>query len=133
MPSDSATASRATLLVVEDSDVNRELLVRRLRRRGFTVLEAADAHVGLILARREAPGLILMDMGLPEIDGLAATRALKADEATRGIPIVAVTAHAFHEAEQSAFDAGCAAFASKPVEFDRLLLTIESLLAPPTP
>jgi CheY-like chemotaxis protein len=104
------------------------MLSRRLKKRGYEVLIAVDGAEGLEKARAEAPELILMDMSLPVIDGWEATRRLKADEATRGIPVVALTAHAMSTDREKALEAGCDAYETKPVELPRLLETMEKLL-----
>lgn len=117
------------LLLVEDNEMNRDMLSRRLERRGFTVLCAADGREGLEVAARERPDLILMDMSLPVLDGWEATRRLKADASLKDIPVIALTAHAMATDEQQARDAGCDDFDTKPVELPRLLQKIETLLA----
>ena len=116
------------ILLVEDQEMNRDMLSRRLKKRGYDVSIAVDGAEGLEKARAEAPELILMDMSLPVIDGWEATRQLKADQATRGIPVVALTAHAMSTDREKALDAGCDAYETKPVELPRLLETIEKLL-----
>lgn len=117
------------ILLVEDQEMNRDMLSRRLKKRGYDVLIAVDGAEGLEKARTDSPDLILMDMSLPVIDGWEATRTLKADEATRGIPVVALTAHAMSTDRERALEAGCNAYETKPVELPRLLETIEKLLA----
>ena len=117
------------ILLVEDQEMNRDMLSRRLKKRGYEVAIAVDGAEGLEKARSEGPELILMDMSLPVIDGWEATRQLKADEATRGIPVVALTAHAMSTDREKALEAGCDAYETKPVELPRLLETIEKLLA----
>ena len=109
--------------------MNRDMLSRRLTKRGYEVAIAVDGAEGLEKARSEAPELILMDMSLPVIDGWEATKQLKADEATRVIPVVALTAHAMSTDREKALAAGCDAYETKPVELPRLLETIEKLLA----
>lgn len=116
------------ILLVEDSDMNRDMLSRRLERKGYTVVLAVDGKQGIALAQAHRPDIILMDMSLPEIDGWEATRRLKADESTRGIPVIALTAHAMMSDRERAFEAGCDDFDTKPVEFSRLLGKIESIL-----
>ncbi len=116
------------ILLVEDQEMNRNMLSRRLIKRGYDVSIAVDGAEGLEKARSEKPELILMDMSLPVIDGWEATRQLKADEATRGIPVVALTAHAMSTDRDQAFEAGCDAYETKPVELPRLLETMEKLL-----
>lgn len=119
-----------TILLVEDNDLNREMLSRRLVRRGFDVLLAVDGQEGVELARGKAPDLILMDMSLPVKDGWTAARELKADAATRGIPILALTAHAMSGDREQALGAGCDDYDTKPIELDRLLEKVNRLLAP---
>jgi CheY-like chemotaxis protein len=109
--------------------MNRDMLSRRLKKRGYEVTIAVDGAEGLEKARSDSPELILMDMSLPVIDGWEATRQLKADDATRGIPVVALTAHAMTTDREKALAAGCDAYETKPVELPRLLETIEKLLA----
>jgi two-component system, cell cycle response regulator DivK len=118
----------STLLIVEDNEMNRDMLSRRLQRRGYQVLLALDGAEGLAAARTQAPDLILMDMSLPVIDGWEATRQLKAEEATRKIPIIALTAHAMSGDRQKAVDSGCDDFDTKPIDLSRLLEKIERLL-----
>jgi two-component system cell cycle response regulator DivK len=120
----------AKILVVEDNEMNRDMLSRRLERRGYQVVMAVDGGQGLALARSEAPDLILMDMSLPVLDGWEATRQLKAAPETRAIPIIALTAHAMSDDRDRAIDAGCDDYDTKPVELPRLLAKIEALLAP---
>lgn len=117
-----------TILLVEDNEMNRDMLGRRLERRGYTVRCAADGQEGLDRARAEAPDLILMDLSLPVLDGWTAIRRLKADPALRRIPVIALTAHAMAQDEQQARAAGCDDFDTKPVELPRLLAKIEALL-----
>jgi two-component system cell cycle response regulator DivK len=117
------------ILLVEDQEMNRDMLSRRLKKRGYDVLIAVDGAEGLEKARTDSPDLILMDMSLPVIDGWEATRTLKADEATRGIPVVALTAHAMSTDRERALEAGCNAYETKPVELPRLLETMDQLLA----
>jgi two-component system cell cycle response regulator DivK len=116
------------ILLVEDQEMNRDMLSRRLKKRGYEVAIAVDGAEGVEKARSESPELILMDMSLPVMDGWEATRTLKADEATRGIPVIALTAHAMASDREKALDAGCDAYETKPVELPRLLETIEKLL-----
>jgi two-component system cell cycle response regulator DivK len=118
----------ANILLVEDNEMNRDMLSRRLQRKGYAISLALDGAEGVEKARAEAPDLILMDMSLPVMDGWEATRRLKADEATRAIPIIALTAHAMASDEQKAHEAGCDDFDTKPVELERLLGKIEALL-----
>ena len=117
------------ILLVEDNEMNRDMLSRRLQRRGYEVVIAlSTATSGLAMARSGAPDLILMDMSLPGIDGWEATRQLKADPATRAIPVIALTAHAMAGDREKALAAGCDDFDTKPIELDRLLGKIEALL-----
>jgi len=118
----------AKILLVEDNEMNRDMLSRRLQRRGYEVLTAVDGESGLALTRTEAPALILMDMSLPGIDGWEATRQIKADPATRGIPVIALTAHAMAGDREQALAAGCDDFDIKPIDLDRLLGKIGALL-----
>ncbi len=115
------------ILIVEDHDLNRDVLSRRLKRRGFQVATAADGAAGVEAAVRERPDLVLMDMSLPVVDGWEATRTLKADAATAAIPIIALTAHAMSADKDHAIAAGCDDFDTKPVEFPRLLEKIRVL------
>jgi CheY-like chemotaxis protein len=116
------------ILIVEDNEMNRDMLSRRLERRGYQVILAMDGRRGLAAARSEAPDLILMDMSLPEIDGWEVTRQLKSDDTTRGIPVIALTAHAMSSDRQKALEAGCDDYDTKPVEFQRLLMKIQTML-----
>lgn len=118
----------AKILLVEDNEMNRDMLSRRLERKGFEVVMAPDGQQGVALATSEAPDLILMDMSLPVVDGWEATRRVKADDATRGIPVIALTAHAMIGDREKALDAGCDDYDTKPVDFPRLLGKIELLL-----
>ena len=118
----------AKILLVEDNEMNRDMLSRRLQRRGYEVLTAVDAESGLALTRSEMPVLVLMDMSLPGIDGWEVTRQLKADPATRAIPVIALTAHAMAGDREQALAAGCDDFDIKPIDLDRLLGKIEALL-----
>jgi two-component system, cell cycle response regulator DivK len=122
----------AKILLVEDNEMNRDMLSRRLQRRGHEVLVAADGADGVAKARAEVPGLILMDMSLPVLDGWEATRQIKADPATSGIPIIALTAHAMSEDRERAISAGCDDYDTKPVEFPRLIGKIDALLGAPS-
>jgi CheY-like chemotaxis protein len=117
------------ILLVEDNEMNRDMLSRRLVRRGYDVAIAPDGEQGLAMARSEAPALILMDMSLPGIDGWEATRQLKAAPETREIPVIALTAHAMSGDREKAVAAGCDDFDTKPVDLTRLLEKIEALLA----
>ncbi len=119
----------AKILLVEDNEMNRDMLSRRLARRGYEVVVAVDGREGVAKARAEAPALVLMDMSLPVLDGWEATRELRADPATRSIPIIALTAHAMAGDRERALAAGCDDFDTKPIELERLLGKIEALLA----
>jgi two-component system cell cycle response regulator DivK len=119
------------LLLVEDNAENRDGLSRHLRRRGYEVLLAVDGRQGVDVATAERPDLILMDMSLPVLDGWEATRLLKAADATRSIPVIALTAHAMAGDREKALEAGCDEYDTKPVEFARLLGKIEALLPSP--
>jgi CheY-like chemotaxis protein len=116
------------VLIVEDNEMNRDMLSRRLQRRGFEVLLAIDGAEGLAVARERLPDLILMDMSLPVVDGWEATRQLKSEDATRRIPIIALTAHAMSGDRQRAVEAGCDDFDTKPIELTRLLEKIAQCL-----
>jgi CheY-like chemotaxis protein len=118
----------AKILLVEDNEMNRDMLSRRLQRRGYEMLIAVDGESGLALTRSDAPALVLMDMSLPGIDGWEVTRQLKADPATRAIPVIALTAHAMAGDREQALAAGCDDFDIKPIDLDRLLGKIEALL-----
>ena len=119
----------AKILLVEDNEMNRDMLSRRLQRKGFDVVLAVDGEEGINLATSGNPDLILMDLSLPVIDGWEATRRLKNQPETASIPIIALTAHAMADDRQRALDAGCDDYDSKPVDFPRLLSKIESYLA----
>lgn len=116
------------ILLVEDNEMNRDMLSRRLERKGYSVVIAIDGAKGIALASSENPDLILMDMSLPEVDGWEATRRLKAADETKHIPIIALTAHAMSDDRDRALAAGCNDYDSKPVELTRLLGKIEALL-----
>jgi two-component system, cell cycle response regulator DivK len=120
------------LLIVEDNELNRDVLSRRLMRRGYEVVIATDGAQGVEMADGEQPDLILMDLGLPVLDGWEATRRIKRGERTRGIPVIALTAHAMTGDDLRARDAGCDDFDTKPVDLPRLLAKIEALLPPRT-
>lgn len=117
------------ILLVEDNEMNRDMLSRRLERRGYAVRVAFDGAEGIRMAHELMPDLILMDMSLPEIDGWEATRRLKADDRMRNIPVIALTAHAMPEDRRKAVEAGCDDYDTKPVEFSRLVMKMEALLA----
>jgi two-component system, cell cycle response regulator DivK len=119
------------ILLVEDDEMNRDMLSRRLLKRGYDVVIATDGQQGVVAAGRDRPDIILMDMSLPVVDGWTATRTLKDDPATAGIPIIALTAHAMSGDEEKARSAGCDDFDTKPVELKRLLQKIENLVGPP--
>jgi CheY-like chemotaxis protein len=119
------------ILLVEDNEMNRDMLSRRLIKRGYDVLMAVDGQQGVDMARSEQPQLILLDMSLPVIDGWKAARLLKTDEKTRAIPLIALTAHAMASDRERALEAGCNDFDTKPVELPRLLGKIQALLETP--
>ena len=124
----------ARILLVEDNEMNRDMLSRRLARRGYEVIIAIDGEQGVAMATSDSPALILMDMSLPVLDGWEATRAIKASPATRAIPVIALTAHAMAGDRDKALGAGADDFDTKPIELERLLGKIEALLnrkAPP--
>ena len=118
----------ARILLVEDNEMNRDMLSRRLQRKGFSVLIALDGEQGLAKAYSEMPDLILMDISLPFIDGYEVTRRLKANPRTRHIPVIALTAHALLTDRDKALKAGCNDYDTKPVDFSRLTEKIETLL-----
>ena|SRR2546426_10013177 len=118
----------ARILLIEDNEMNRDMLSRRLVRRGYEVVIAVDGPEGLAMARREAPDLILMDMSLPEVDGWETTRRLRADQAIRHIPVIALTAHAMAGDREKAIEAGCDDYDTKPVDLVQLQEKIEALL-----
>lgn len=118
----------AKILLVEDNEMNRDMLSRRLIRNGFEVLMAIDGEQAVALAQSELPDLILMDMSLPVIDGWEATRRVKAADATSTIPIIALTAHAMSGDREKTLDAGCDDYDTKPIEMPRLLGKINALL-----
>jgi CheY-like chemotaxis protein len=118
----------AKILLVEDNEMNRDMLSRRLEKKGYIVVMAFDGGAGLAMAKSEAPDLILMDMSLPVMDGWAATREIKKDDGTRRIPVIALTAHAMASDRDRALEAGCDDYDTKPIELPRLLGKIEALL-----
>jgi CheY-like chemotaxis protein len=117
------------ILLVEDNEMNRDMLSRRLRKKGHEVVMAEDGQKGVDMASTEGPEIILLDMSLPVMDGWEAARTLKGDEATRAIPIIALTAHAMAGDREKALDAGCDDYDTKPVDLKRLLGKIDALLA----
>ncbi len=124
----------AKILYVEDNEDNVYMLTRRLSRKGYDVLVARDGHQGVEMAREEMPALILMDLGLPGLDGWEATRQLKSSDTTQGIPVIGLSAHVMPGDRERALEAGCDDFDTKPVELPRLLDKIRVLIAqdPPT-
>ncbi len=116
------------ILLVEDNELNRDMLSRRLMRRGYEVVLAVDGEHGLAMAESEAPDLILMDMSLPVLDGWEAARRLKSAPSTKHIPVIALTAHAMSSDRDRAIESGCDDYDTKPVELPRLLEKIEALL-----
>ncbi len=118
----------ARILLVEDNEMNRDMLARRLQRKGYDVEMAVDGRQGVDMATGGAYDLILMDMSLPEIDGWEATRQIRAKPDTESIPIIALTAHAMAGDREKALEAGCDDYDTKPIELERLLSKIESLL-----
>jgi len=117
------------ILLVEDNEMNRDMLSRRLERRGYTMIIAVDGSEAIERALADRPDLILMDLSLPVIDGWEATRRIKADDRTRSIPVIALTAHAMESDRELARDAGCDDFDTKPVELARLLEKIDKFLS----
>ena len=118
----------AKILYIEDNEMNRDMLSRRLKRREYEVLTAVDGQEGLEKIKTERPDIVLMDMGLPIMDGWEATTQAKADEEIKSIPIIALTAHALESDRQKALDCGADDFDTKPIDFKRLLNKIEALL-----
>ncbi len=123
----------AKILLVEDNEMNRDMLSRRLQKKGYEVVMAVDGEQGVAMAETQAPALVLMDMSLPGLDGWEATRRLKATAGTRAIPVIALTAHAMAGDREKALAAGCDDFDTKPIELERLLAKIEALLARTSP
>jgi CheY-like chemotaxis protein len=117
-----------TILIVEDNEMNRDMLSRRLQRKGYDVLIAVDGEKGVEVARANRPDLILMDMSLPVVDGWEATRRLKADDRLKHIPVIALTAHAMANDRDKALEAGCDDYDTKPIELPRLLAKMDALL-----
>ena len=116
------------VLLVEDNDMNRDMLSRRLARLGFDVVCAVDGRQGIELAHSDRPDIILMDLSLPVMDGWEATRRVKGDDITRNVPVIGLTAHAMSGDREKAIEAGCDDYDTKPVELDRLVGKIERLL-----
>ena len=117
------------ILLVEDNELNRDMLSRRLQKKGYEIVIAVDGEQGVAMAQAEAPELILMDMSLPVIDGWEVTRQIRALPQTRAIPVIALTAHAMSDEREKALAAGCDEFDTKPIDLPRLLGKIEALLA----
>jgi len=118
----------AKLLLVEDNEMNRDMLSRRLVRRGYEVAIAVDGDQGVTMAQSEKPDLVLMDMSLPVIDGWEATRRIKSSDETRHLPVIGLTAHAMAGDREKALEAGCDDYDTKPIELERLIGKIEALL-----
>jgi CheY-like chemotaxis protein len=118
-----------SILIIEDNDLNRDLVTDLLEAKGFTVIHAHEADEGLRLAQKHLPALILMDLGLPGMDGLAATRALKGDARTRELMVIALTAHAMRGDEKVALDAGCDGYLTKPIDTRRFIGQIETFIS----
>lgn len=116
------------ILLVEDNDMNRDMLSRRLSRRGHEVLAACDGASALAMVRSQAPDVVLMDMSLPVMDGWEATRRMKADGATAAVPVIALTAHAMADDRERALAAGCDDFDTKPVDIERLIAKIDAVM-----
>ena len=123
----------AKILLVEDNEMNRDMLKRRLKRKGYDVFIAVDGAEGVELSHTQHPDLILMDMSLPVMDGWQATQNIKANPKTKGIPVIALTAHAMAGDREKCLAAGCNDYDTKPIEFPRLLQKIEVLLQQSTP
>jgi two-component system, cell cycle response regulator DivK len=118
------------ILLVEDNEMNRDMLSRRLQRRGFKVVIAVDGAEGVAMANSELPDLILMDMSLPVMDGWEATKTIKANSTTQSIPVIALTAHAMSGDREKALEAGCDDYDTKPIDLSRLLTKIDTFLTP---
>jgi CheY-like chemotaxis protein len=118
------------ILLVEDNEMNRDMLSRRLQRRGFEVVIAVDGAEGVALATSEIPDLILMDMSLPVMDGWEATRTIKGNSTTKSIPVIALTAHAMSGDREKALEAGCDDYDTKPIDLPRLLTKIDTFMSP---
>lgn len=121
------------ILLVEDNELNRDMLSRRLQRRGFEVVNAVDGKEGVEMAHSEAPELILMDISLPVMDGWEATRKIKQSPITRSTPIIALTAHAMVGDREKSLEAGCDDYDTKPIDFQRLLQKMKTLMEKKTP
>ena len=121
------------ILLVEDDEMNRDMLSRRLQLEDYDIVHAVNGVQGLALARTAAPDLILMDISLPDLDGWEATRRLKADQATCHIPVIVLTAHAMTGDAERSFEAGCDAYETKPIDWQRLMAAMTHLLNPRTP
>ena len=117
-----------TILIVEDNEMNRDMLSRRLERKGYKILIAVDGQMGIEVAKANEPDLILMDMSLPVVDGWEATRRIKADESLKHIPVIALTAHAMANDRDKALEAGCNDYDTKPIDLPRLLAKMVALL-----
>ena len=128
---DTGTGAMAKILLIEDNEMNRDMLSRRLERKGFAVVMAEDGREGVEMATSEAPDLILLDMSLPLVDGWEAARQIKSGPKSKHIPIIALTAHAMSGDREKALEAGCDEYDTKPVEFARLLAKIEGILKSP--
>jgi len=115
------------ILLVEDNELNRDMLTRRLKRKGFAVLSAENGQEGIDMSKAENPDIILMDLSLPVLDGWTAAQKLKADATTKSIPIIALTAHAMKGDREKALEAGCDDYDTKPIDFERLLSKINNL------
>ena len=118
----------STVLLIEDNEMNRDMLSRRLVRKGYRIVTAEDGRQGVTLAEQLRPDLILMDLSLPVLDGWEATRILKSSEDTKDIPVIALTAHAMKSDEEKAYQAGCDDFDTKPIVLDRLLDKMRDVL-----
>lgn len=121
------------ILIVEDNELSRDMLSRRLRRKGYEVLVATDGQEGIAMAQRELPDLVLMDLSLPDLDGWEATRRLKTDTKTQSIPVIALTAHAMSGDREKALDAGCDEYDTKPIDLRRLLSKMVRFVEDPDP
>src|SRR5215210_4157084 len=124
----SDAAAKPTILLIEDNELNRDMLRRRLERRGYAVAEAVDGLAGLAAAKASPPDLVLMDLRLPDVDGREVTRRLRSDPLTARVPVIALTAHAMEGDREAALEAGCDDYDTKPVDLARLVGKIEALL-----